>query len=441
MSKQQQQALPQILSNLGFDELNPMQERMLEICRTKNEVLLLAPTGSGKTVSFLLPVTGKIKNNISGVQILILVPTRELALQIEQVFRTMGTGNKVNCCYGGHPMKIEKNNFTVPPTLLIGTPGRIAAHLQRGSFDPDTIHTLVLDEFDKSLEMGFQDDMSFILKNLRHLRMKILTSATQSIEIPDFTGLKNPERLDFHQGDNLPNLEIKVVRADENDKLEKLFQLICHLGSEPTLVFCNHREAVDRISDLLLDKGIVHETFHGGLEQADRERALIKFRNGSHHLLITTDLAARGLDIPEIKNIIHYQTAPGEAAFIHRNGRTARMNASGTVWLVLAETEPLPPFIDEQPELVNITEPLSLPQMPLWQTIYLGGGKKDKINKIDIVGFLIHKGGLNKEEIGLISVLDFESFVAIHRNKIKPLLRLLKDEKIKNRKLKIALSE
>lgn len=441
MKKHHNPILEQILKNLKFESLNPMQEKMIDVCRKKNHILLLAPTGSGKTVSFLLPVLERIRKEITGVQALILVPSRELALQIEHVFRSMGTGYKVICCYGGHPIKTEINSFSEPPQLLIGTPGRIAAHIRRGSFLASKIYSLVLDEFDKSLEFGFENEMSFIIRQLPGTKIKILTSATQSVGIPEFAGVTYPETIDFHEEINSPDIEIKSVRATEKDKLDILFRLICHIGNEPALVFCNHREAVDRISELLEEKGIFHDTFHGGLEQAERERALIKFRNGSHHLLITTDLASRGLDIPEIRNIIHYQTSTTETSFIHRNGRTARMNASGTVWLVLSETEPLPDFLHEMPVEIKLSDLRTLPKPPFWETIYISGGKKDKINKVDIVGFLIQKGELQKEDIGLISVLDYESFAAINRSKIQKTVQLLRKEKIKNKKVKIEISE
>ena len=439
--KQKEDITAKVLENLKFGSLNEIQTAMINTELKAKNIVLLAPTGSGKTVAFLLPLLHDLNAKITGVQALILVPSRELALQIEQVFRLMGTGFKVNCCYGGHPMKTERNNFSEPPAVLIGTPGRIAAHLRRGSFEPESIHLLVLDEFDKSLEMGFSDEMSYIIGLLPKIKKRILTSATQAIEIPEFSGVKNPVTLNYLSEDNRPNIVIKAVRATENDKLEILIKLICHIGHEPTLVFCNHREAVDRISEILTEEKVVHDIFHGGLEQDERERALLKFRNGSHQILITTDLASRGLDIPEIKNIIHYQGANTEEGFIHRNGRTARMNAQGTAWLVLAEQESFPDFLTVTPAIVNLPERIRMPEPPQWITLYIGAGKKDKISKTDIVGFLIQKGNLTKEEIGLITILDNASFVAINRIKARQTLTAVRDEKVKNQKVRIAISD
>ena len=438
--KQKEDITTKVLENLKFESLNEIQSAMINADLKASNIVLLAPTGSGKTVAFLLPLLHQLNSKTTGVQALILVPSRELALQIEQVFRSMASGFKVNCCYGGHPMKTERNNFSEPPAVLIGTPGRIAAHLRRGSFETESIHLLVLDEFDKSLELGFSDEMSYIIGLLPKIKKRILTSATQAIEIPEFSGVKNPVTLNYLTEENRPNIVLKAVRATENDKLEILIKLICHLGHEPTLVFCNHREAVDRISEILSEEGVIHDTFHGGLEQDERERALLKFRNGSHQILITTDLASRGLDIPEIKNIIHYQGANTEEGFIHRNGRTARMNALGTSWLVLAEKESVPDFLSAQPEFVNLPEQIRLPEPPQWITLYIGAGKKDKISKTDIVGFLIQKGNLTKEEIGLITILDNASFVAINRVKARQTVAAIKDEKVKNQKVRIAIS-
>ena len=440
--KQKDEITSKVLGNLKFESLNSIQNAMISNDLKSNNIVLLAPTGSGKTVAFLLPLLHHINTKAIGVQALILVPSRELALQIEQVFRTMGSGFKVNCCYGGHLMKTERNNFTEPPVVLIGTPGRIAAHLRRGSFDPETVNMLVLDEFDKSLDLGFSDDMSYIISQLPSIKKRILTSATPAVEIPSFSGVVNPVTLNFLSDiEDSPKIVYKAVRANDTDKLEILIRLICFLGNEPTLVFCNHREAVDRISELLFSEGVVHDTFHGGLEQDDRERALLKFRNGSHQILITTDLASRGLDIPEIKNIIHYQSATSEEVFIHRNGRTARMKNEGTSWLILAEKEAVPEFIPVYPEFVILPEQVKLPVPPPWTSLYIGAGKKDKISKTDIVGFLIQKGKLLKEDVGLITVLDDSSFAAVNRLKIRRIINLIKDEKIKNKKVRIAISE
>ncbi|MFC0512626.1 DEAD/DEAH box helicase [Mucilaginibacter angelicae] len=431
--------IDQALSNLGITALNPMQLAALSAAK-KSDVILLSPTGSGKTLGFLLPLLNLLDEGVNTVQVMILVPSRELALQIEQVWKSMGTGFKINCCYGGHAVKIERNNLSHPPAVLVGTPGRIAFHVREENFSTDTVRTLILDEFDKALEFGFQEDMAYIIRQLPAVKKRILTSATKMEEIPEFTGVTKPVEVNFLSNvTSAPDIKQKAVISEAADKLDALFALICKIGNRATLVFCNHREAVDRISELLWYKGLEHDVFHGGMEQDDRERALLKFRNGSHRLLITTDLASRGLDIPEIEYVVHYQLPHNEEAFLHRNGRTARMNAKGTSYLMLTPDEKLP-YLKQLPEIEELPEKLIHPPASPWVTLYIASGKKDKVNKVDIVGLLLKKGGLAKEDLGLIEVLDYSSYAAIKRDKIEAVVKQVKAEKIKGKKVKMEIS-
>lgn len=429
-----------VLGNLKIAALNDMQLETVAAAEKGKDLILLAPTGSGKTVAFLLPVLKNLRADLKVVQAVILVPSRELALQIEQVFRQMGTGFKVNCCYGGHPVRTERNNFEEPPAVLIGTPGRIAYHLRHENFDESGAHTLVLDEFDKALEFGFQEDMAYIIGKLLSLKQRMLTSATAMQDIPDFTGLKNAIEINFlKDAQVVPDLQLKKIISTAEDKLDTLFRLICKTGEQTTLIFCNHRETVDRISDLLIDKDLAHDIFHGGMEQDERERALLKFRNGSIKILITTDLASRGLDIPEIGCIIHYQLPYTEDAFLHRNGRTARMNAKGTAFLLMTPEEKYP-FLKTDIAVEKLKDNYALPKDSQWQTLYIAAGRKDKINKIDVVGLLLKKGGLEKDDVGLIEVKDQSCYVAVKRNKVKQVLGALNGEKIKHKKVKIEIA-
>jgi len=424
-----------ILQTLNIEALNAMQLAAIEAISNHKDIILVSPTGSGKTLAFLIPVLKILKEGDNSVQALVLTPSRELALQIEQVFKSMNTGFKVSCCYGGHKMSIEKNNLIEPPALLIGTPGRILDHISRNNFSTEGIHTLILDEFDKSLELGFREEMSAIIQTLNALNKRILTSATKALEIPAFTGISEPILLDFQNENKVPEgLTCNIVKSVHKDKLSALFQLLCLLGGESTLVFCNHREAAQRVSDSLTDSLVINEYFHGGLEQHIRERVLGKFRNGSCNILVCTDLASRGLDIPDVKHVIHYHLPANEEGYIHRNGRTARMHAAGDSYLILSEDETVPSYIKDELKIIELPDTRILPPKPIWGTLYVGKGKKDKMNKVDIVGFLMQKGNLKKEEIGLIEVKDFFSYVAVKRNKIRELLRVVCDAKIKNMK-------
>ena len=430
-----------LLLNLGIESLNEMQESASSAIQNDANVLLLSPTGSGKTLAFLLPVFQLLQEEINAVQCLILVPSRELALQIEQVWKKMGTDYKVNVCYGGHSIETEIKNLSNPPAILIGTPGRIADHIDRGTFKTDHIKTLILDEFDKSLQLGFHEQMTFIISNLNKLNKRVLVSATSGIEIPRYTRITNPTVLDFIPSEEeKSNLSTKMVISKDKDKIDTLFQLICSLKSEAAIVFCNHRDAAERISDALNDKGIYATYYHGGMDQDERERALIQFRNGSVNYLVTTDLAARGLDIPEMKHVIHYHLPSKEDEFTHRNGRTARMLSSGTAYILAHESEKKMDYLDYGMKVMNVENASSLPKPPEFQTIYISGGKKNKLNKIDIVGFFSQKGKLEKGDLGLIEVKDFISFAAVKSKKVKDLLNAIRDEKMKGKKFKIEVA-
>ena len=430
-----------LLVNLGIESLNEMQEVAQTTILQDNNVLLLSPTGSGKTLAFLMPIFQLLEENINTIQCLILVPSRELGLQIEQVWKKMGTNYKVNICYGGHSLDTEIKNLSNPPAILIGTPGRIGDHLDRKSFDVENITTLVLDEFDKSLQLGFHEEMSYIISRLPKLNKRVLVSATAGIEIPKYTRVVNPTILDFIvKEEENSNLDVKLVISKEKDKINTLFQLICSLKGESAIVFCNHRDAVERISDMLNEKGIYATFYHGGMDQDERERALIQFRNGSMSYLITTDLAARGLDIPEMKHVIHYHLPLKEDEFTHRNGRTARMLASGTAYALIHESEKKLEYFDYSLEKLVVTETTRLPRPPQFQTIYISGGKKNKLNKFDIVGFFSQKGKLEKGDLGLIEVKDFISFAAVKYGKVNDFLKNIRDEKMKGKKYKIEVA-
>jgi len=427
---------------MGIELLNTMQLATLDANEKEKDIILLSPTGSGKTLAYLLPVLMSLNPDCQKVQALILAPSRELAQQIEQVWRSMGTGYKVNTCFGGRPSNGEKRDLLTPPAVLIGTPGRLQDHIERANFEVSDIKVLVLDEFDKSLEMGFTEQMEAIISRIPSLDKRILTSATDAVSIPAFTGIRNPIKLDFSEKNNeLKGLKTFSVQGKNNDKMDLLYQLLCYLGNDSTLIFCNQRETVEKASNYLSERRVKNEFFHGKLEQPDRERALSKFRNGSCTAFISTDLASRGLDIPEIKNIIHFDAPVRVDEFVHRNGRTARMEAEGSAFLLLAEKEDLPEFVSPLPIILTLPALASMPPKPDWATVYVGKGKKDKLSKMDIVGFMFKKGLLAKDELGMVEVKEYYSFVAVKVSKVNALIKLVENEKIKNMKVRIELAE
>lgn len=424
-----------LLTKLGITELNPMQEEAILTIQKNNEVILLSPTGTGKTIAFLLPILDKIKPELLEVQTLILTPTRELAIQIEQVIRKLGSGIKVNAIYGGRSGQKDQLDLKQPPHILVGTPGRIADHFRKETFSNQYIDTIILDEFDKSLEIGFEKEMSEIMESLIYVHKKILTSASNKVVIPEFIQLKEPQQISFSEKGSA-QLDLKRVISPDKDKLQTLLNTLYHIGNQPGIIFCNFKDTIDYISNYLTDNNISHGCFYGGMEQYDRELALIKFRNGTHQLLIATDLAARGIDIPELKYIIHYQLPLKEHEFMHRNGRTARMNAEGTAYILQWQKEYLPLYLDDiKPISLSPTQKITLSQ---WETLCVMGGRRDKISKGDIAGLFFKQGGLTKEELGVIEVQQDRCYVAVHHSKVKHCLETLHNKKLKEAKIRIS---
>ncbi len=429
------------LKKFEIDALNPMQLEAGEAIRSKSDVVLLSPTGSGKTLAFLLPLIEKLDEQCAEIQALILVPSRELAQQIEQVARKMGTGFKVNAVYGGRAGLQDRLDLKQLPAILIGTPGRVADRMRRDNFSLEHIHTLVLDEFDKSLEIGFEKEMKAIVESLPNVKQRILTSATHDVEMPDFVRLQNEITINYLK-EGVAKLEVKVLLSPEKDKLKSLKNALEFLGSQAGIIFCNHKEALERVSNFLTKSRIDHQCFHGGMEQKDRERSLIKFRNGTNQLLLATDLAARGLDIPEIKFILHYHLPLHEKEFTHRNGRTARMKRDGIAYILHYGEEDLPDFIQEiNPERLIIEEQIKThySQPMKWKTLYINGGRRDKISKGDIAGLFLKQGQIQKEQLGVIELKQDAAYVAVDATLAEKLVTRLNNSKLKKKKVRISV--
>lgn len=425
------------LNALGIEALNPMQEEMLDGVRKHDSLVLLSPTGSGKTLGYMLPVVEAMQP-ASVPTVLVLVPSRELAIQTQGVATRLCRDTKAYACYGGRPAMDEHRAMrSLSPQMVIGTPGRVLDHLQKCNFDSSQIDTLVIDEFDKSLELGFRQQMADILALLPSVRKRILLSATDSPEIPSFVGAGRVHRMDYladTDADYADRISQYLLRSPEKDKLETLGRLLCSLGSTPSIVFLNYREAVDRVYQFLHKAGFCVSAFHGAMEQKDRERALFRFQSGCANVLVSTDLAARGLDIADVQNIIHYHLPMNSEAYIHRNGRTARWDRQGAAYLILGPEETLDK-LDCLTDMVEMEVP-STYNVPSsrWETLYIGRGKKDKVNKVDIVGFLSKTGGLSREQLGMVTVFPQWSFAAVERTCVPSLMARIKGQKIKGQK-------
>ena len=430
-----------ILEKFEIEKLNPMQMEAGRNIRRKSDVVLLSPTGTGKTLAFLLPLIESLDPDSDEIQILIIVPSRELAQQLLQVARDMGTGFKINAVYGGRAGSQDKIDLQHLPAILIGTPGRIADRFFKDTYSLDHIKTLVLDEFDKSLEMGYEDDMIDIIESLPNIKQRILTSATRDNKIPKFVGLQKSVFINYAD-EGVPQLTIKSVLAPDKNKLESLEKTLAHIGPKPGIIFCSFKDELYDVSEYLDDCDISHECFHGDMEQLEREQALVKFRNGTTRLLLATDLAARGLDIPELAFILHYRLPHRYNEFLHRNGRTARMNSDGVAYVLHWTGEELPEYIQEiAPEEITIgdLQPSHEPVPPRWVTLYITGGRRDKISKGDIAGLFMKQGKIDKDQLGVIELQENRSYVGVHENIASKAVEKTNNTKLKKKKVRISV--
>lgn len=431
--------LPILSEKLGIGELNPMQRRMMETASEKRDIILLSPTGSGKTVAFILPVLKMLRPSTGRVQCVVIAPSRELVIQIAGVFNMLAAGFKVTALYGGHKVEDEVNSLKVTPDIIVATPGRLLDHINRRNVDVLPVRILVLDEFDKTLELGFEDELKKIVKHLKNVSRNILTSATNADILPDFLKLENPLEINFLEGNRRLRRRLRVSRvsASGKDKLESLLSLLKNLAQkapdgkpEKGIVFVNHRESAERVAEFLRKRNVDCVLYHGALDQRERETAVVKFNNGSAPILVATDLAARGLDIEGVRNVIHYHQALTPEAYTHRNGRTARVEEDGDVYILVGPDEDIREFTEIDREM-HLDTSVEANLKSGYATVTVNAGKKEKISKGDIVGFLTKECGLQASEIGKISVFDHYALFAIPESLTKDVLSKGNTEKLK----------
>lgn len=428
----------QALTAMGFEQLNAMQEAMLTRVPEGRDVLLLSPTGSGKTLAFLLPLWLMLEPQQSAV---IIAPSHELVQQIADVWQRLHTELHCVTCYGGHDLRIEAQRLaSLHAHLVVGTPGRLKDHIERGNIEPEKFNYLVIDEFDKSLELGFEEEMHAIIDTLIGVKQRIFTSATHAVPIAPWTAFQNYQQLDFGSDQKEPEkLKFYQVKSPVPDKLETLRDLLLTLlntKDDQAIVFANYREAAERIAHYLSDQGIENALYHGGLEQEMRDKSIIRLRGGSIRVLVATDLASRGLDLPEVGHVIHYHFPQSQEAYTHRNGRTARAGATGAAYVIVGPEEVLPEYFPEKLPYFSLKKVSTLHTSltTAMVTVYIGRGKKEKISKGDVVGFFTKNGGLKGQDLGRIDVMDHCAYVAIRREVAEAALEKVKGLKIKGEK-------
>lgn len=431
--------LTEVLKRIKIDALNPMQQEMWAVGEKNNDMILLSPTGSGKTLAYMFPLCRHINIDSEKLQVVVVMPSRELAQQSEEVLKSLRLPIRSMSVYGGRPAMEEHRRLReIKPQVLFATPGRLLDHIEKENISLAAVNMVVVDEFDKSLELGFSREMEGLAVRLPRKGVKRVylsaTDVTGETVFQSFVGGNKLHRLDYSATHEIENrCSLYEVSSPRKDKLQTLGELLTFIGGRPTIVFVGHRESVGRIAGYLDDLGFYVESYHGGLDQEQRERSLYKFRSGSSNILVSTDLAARGLDIPEVEAVIHYHLPLTEDVFTHRCGRATRWEKVGESYLLCGPEETLPAFLPTVEKIQELPTEVK-PTAPIWTTLYIGRGKKEKLSKVDIVGLLCKKGGLRSEEIGKIDVKEHKSYVAVVRKKVRSLLNNIKGEKIKGMK-------
>lgn len=422
----------------GIASLNDMQQAMAD--DRSRATILLAPTGSGKTIAFALPLLMAATASTGKPQAVVIAPSRELVLQIADVVRPLALPLKTTPLYGGHSMTDETRSIEGGTDIIVATPGRLLDHLNRSLIDLSGVKTLVLDEYDKSLELGFSDEMRRVGRRLGRLDKIILTSATRLSQMPDYLPLGTPTLIDFTRQIPAPSARMDIVEvpSPSRDKLDTMLNLAASLPSgSRAIIFVNHRDAAERVHQAMTRAGFPAGLYHGGLDQLRRELAVDLLNNGTTPLLVSTDLASRGLDITDVQAVVHYHLPPSAESWTHRNGRTARQDASGTVYVITAEGENIPDYVDWQrryvpPVMDRRPEPSAL------TTLYFNGGKREKISRGDIAGFLMARANLSALEVSGIVVKDHCAIAAVPAAKADTILAAIAPHKIKNRRLRVS---
>ncbi|MHA6249179.1 DEAD/DEAH box helicase [Pontibacter sp. CAU 1760] len=446
-------ALLQSLQELNFTTPTPIQSSAIPLLLQGQDVAGQAETGSGKTAAFGLPLLHSIDTDKQQVQALVLVPTRELAVQVRQELKQLGkhmANLKISAFYGGHSFSQERASLSHPPQVLVGTPGRLSDHIFRRTVDLGSVRQLVLDEADKLLEMGFEEEVDKIVDAMPVKRQTVLFSATMHEGVKELIAdsLKNPQFVKATATTIPDQVKLVGIKVEHGQRQEVVVQLLQSIPVAGTVVFVNTRAAADELTAQLQEKGLIAKTLHGGMEQPDRDKAMTLFRNRTTQILVATDIAARGLDIAALQNIIHYELPIDAAAYLHRSGRTGRAGKSGTVYTLatardeqkLREWELL--RMDEWLKVSSLPQPSqkkSTPDTATFATMHISAGRKDKLSPKDIVGALIAEAGMQAASIGKIEVQDRQSFVAVPADAVQHAIDSLSNGKIKGRKFKVSL--
>ena len=438
------------LSTLGYAHMTPVQAQSLPPVLEGKDIIAQAKTGSGKTAAFSLGVLAKLNVKRFRIQSLVLCPTRELAEQVAVEMRKLARGIhniKILTLCGGVSIGPQIGSLEHGAHIIVGTPGRVDDHIRKGTLRLDDVETLVLDEADQMLDMGFQDTLDAIIERIPQNRQTLLFSATfpSAIEAIAKRVLKNPEMIKVEEEQEKSTIKQYFYKMDNNkQRYPTLKLLLLKFTPQSCVVFCNTKVETQQVCDDLADEGFSAVALHGDLEQRDRERTLIHFANKSASILVATDVAARGLDIDDMDMVINYHLAHDTQTHVHRVGRTGRAGKKGIACSIYGEAEAFKiaqigdhyerDITPEQMPPFNLLD--KPPYRPEMVTLMIDSGKKQKVRAGDILGALTGKDGIAGRQVGKINVLDNVAFVAVERNSSKPALRKLTEGNIKGRKIR-----
>lgn len=446
-----QDALTQRLQEMDYHTPTPIQEAAIPLLLKGKDVAGQAETGSGKTAAFGLPILQTVNTELQQIQALVLVPTRELAVQVRQELKLYAKKLptlKISAFYGGHAFSQERASLAHPPQVLVATPGRLTDHLSRRTVDLSKVKQLVIDEADKLLEMGFEEEVDLIIEALPADRQAILFSATMpdGVKALISNSLRDPQFVKASANAIPDKVKLIGIKVSHQERQEAVVKLLKSINAAGTVVFCNTRATADEMASLLQEKGLSAKPLHGGMEQPDRDRAMTLFRNGTTQILIATDVAARGLDIDALRTIVHAEIPDDEASYLHRSGRTGRAGKSGTVYTLATprDEQKLNDWkqirLDEWQTLGSLSKNTRQPATDSdssFATLFINAGRNQKISPRDIVGALIAEAGLAADQIGKIEIQDRASYVAVPQKLSSQIAAKLNEAKIKGKRLRI----
>lgn len=442
------------LAQLGYVDMTPIQAASLPVALAGQDLIAQAKTGSGKTAAFALALLARLDARRFGVQAMVLCPTRELADQVTREIRRLARAEdniKVLTLSGGTPMRPQTASLEHGAHIVVGTPGRIIDHLERGSLTLDTLNTLVLDEADRMLDMGFFDDIATVARQCPKDRQTLLFSATYPDGISKLSQqfLRDPKKVVLEERHDESKIRQRFYEVTEDERLHAVGMLLNHFRPVSTLAFCNTKQQCRDLLDVLRAQGFHALALHGELDQRERDQVLIQFANRSCSVLVATDVAARGLDIAQLEAVINVDITPDPEVHVHRIGRTGRADQDGWALSLASMNEMGRVGNIEQAQarevewhpLAELTPASAAPLLPPMETLQILGGRKEKIRPGDVLGALTGEAGFNVTQIGKINVTEFSTYVAVERGIARDAVRKLNAGKVKGKKVKARLMD